>query len=62
LLFPILSVVIALFFWGNVSPKAMPWLAGFLVIDKLVIYWLSTALSTPELMVPTIPCAGLLRK
>ena len=61
LLFPLLSIIVALFFWGNASPKAVSWLAGFLVIDVLVIYWLSTALSTPDLMVPTVPGASLVR-
>jgi hypothetical protein len=62
LLFPLLSIAVALFVWGNASPKAFPWLAGFLVIDMLVIYWLSTALSTPDLMVPAVPCATMVRK
>ncbi len=61
LLFPLLSIAVALFFWGIASPKAFPWMAGFLIIDMLVIFWLTTALSTPDLMVPTVPCARMVR-
>lgn len=58
----ILSFVFVCLLIGNVSPEALPWFAGFLIVDMVVIYWLSTALSTPDRMVPAVPLADRLRK
>jgi len=58
LLFLLLGIIVALFLG---RPEAMLWLGVFLVIDCFAIYWLATAYSTPDLMVPTVPGASLLR-
>jgi len=58
LLFLLLGIVVALLLG---RPEAMLWLGVFLVIDCVVIYWLATAYSTPNLMVPTVPVGSWLR-
>jgi len=58
LLFLLLGIFVALFLG---RPEAMLWLGVLLVIDCVAIYWLATAWSTPDLMVPTVPGASLLR-
>ena len=59
--FPILSVIGVVWFWGSASAAAQLWLLVFLIVDIVIIYWLSTALSTPDNMLHVVPLATLLR-
>lgn len=58
---PVLSVVIMSLWFGNVSPPAFPWMLLFLVVNMLVVYWLTTVLATPEEMIPAVWGATWLR-
>lgn len=58
---PVLSVVITALIFGGISPTAFPWLLLFLVLNLLIVYWLSTALSTPEEMIAAVLGAHWLR-
>jgi hypothetical protein len=51
---PVLSVVVMALWFGNASPTVFPWMLLFLVIDMLVVYWLTTVLATPEEMIPAV--------
>lgn len=58
---PVLSVVGVTLWLSNVSPPALPWLLGFLILNTLLVYWLSSVLSTPIEMVPAVLGASWLR-
>lgn len=58
---PVLSLVVAVLLYGGVSAPALPWMFLFLLLNLLVVYWLSTVLSTPEEMVAAVFAANWLR-
>ncbi len=59
---PVLSIGVALYLYGKISPQAVPSMAVFLVFNMLLNYWLATAVSTPSLIAHVVPLARLWRK
>lgn len=60
-IFPVLSICAALYFF-NRSDEALLWLASFYVFDILLLYWFSTATSSPRDLKYIPPFAFLLRR
>ncbi|MDJ0903437.1 MAG: hypothetical protein QNJ55_32035 [Xenococcus sp. MO_188.B8] len=58
----IVSFVGVWFLFGTASSKSLLWFAGFLIINIVITYWLSTVLSTPDNMIPAVFLADLLRR
>lgn len=58
---PVLSVVTMALSFGNVSPIAFPWMLLFLIVNMLIVYWLTTVVATPEEMIPAVWGATWLR-
>ncbi len=59
-LMPILSICAAIFFF-NRSNDALLSVTGFFVFDILLIYWFSTAISSPRSLMFVVPGAFFLR-
>lgn len=63
LLLPIISVGVSLhFFSGRAEWQILPPLACFHILNILIVYWLSTALSTPKLLKYVVPGAFFIRR
>lgn len=60
LLLPILSICAAIYFFND-SNDALLSLTGFFVFDILLIYWFSTAISSPCSLMFVVPGAFFLR-
>lgn len=56
-----LSIIIALYFFGETSQEALPYLFVCLFINMLISFWLSTALATPSSLSPAVLFAPLIR-
>lgn len=61
LLFPLLSILGTVYFYGSISPQALPFLCSFFIFDVAWIYWQATAMSTPLIVSPIIPWSQTIR-
>lgn len=61
LFFPVVSIIITLYIFGETSPVALPYFSVFLVINMLVTFWLSTVLATPTILAHVVLFAPLIR-
>ncbi|WP_375493376.1 hypothetical protein [uncultured Nostoc sp.] len=57
-----ITVGVALYFYRDASSTALPLFVGFFIINTMLIYWVSTAISTPGLLAYVVPGSVLLRK
>ncbi|MDD1426748.1 hypothetical protein MEO94_20155 [Dolichospermum sp. ST_sed9] len=59
----LIAIFVALYFYGSAnSPTAFLWFLKFMIIDTILIYWISTAISTPGLLEYIVPGSQRLRK
>lgn len=59
---PVLAFFFVMYNYGQESIDALPWFALTLFVDIVIGYWLSTALSTPGLLVIAVPGSELFRQ
>lgn len=62
LLGPLLSLIGSIWIFGKGSTAAFPWLVGFLLLNMVLTFWLSTALSTPSILAHVVPLAFEIRR
>lgn len=60
LLMPVISICAAIYLFNN-SNDALLSLTGFFIFDVLLIYWFSTAISSPRSLMFVVPGAFFLR-
>lgn len=62
LLVPLLSLIGNIWIFGKASTVAFPWFVGFLLLNMVLTFWLSTALSTPSILAHVVPLAFEIRR
>ncbi|BAI88990.1 MULTISPECIES: hypothetical protein [Limnospira] len=62
LLLPLLVLIGNIWVFGKASTAAFPWFVGFLLLNMVLTFWLSTAVSTPSPLAHVVPLAFEIRR